>query len=671
MIKEDKFAQKTLENYEKLYNESINEKQMENFWSYFVNELVWNKKPTKILDKSNPPFYKWFADGKLNFCYNALDRHVKAGLGNAKAIIGESAYGLEPQIIIYNELFILVNKYSKILIQNGIGKGDRVIIYMPMICEAIISIMACWRIGAIHSIVFGGFAPDELSDRINDCKPKMIITASCGIEPRKKINYYTYVVKALELAREKLKFNSKNVKILLYQREKVITVTQDEINQSNYNTIILNEELNKIKKYKIEVPCVALDSTDIFYILYTSGTTGTPKGICRDIGGTAITAYFTMKYILNLNKKDIIFSTSDIGWIVGHLFIIYGPLIVGATSIIYEGKPIGTPNCGKCFELIQKYNAKIFYTAPTVVRAYKKEDPECEIIHSYDISSLESVCLSGERCDPESFKFMQKILNNDNIVINDHWWQTESGYPICCNNINIYKFPNIPGQTGRPMLGFNLKILDINFNDKKYKVIKDINTPGILCIKLPTPPSFMKTLFNNDEAYIEHYLTKDKKYYITEDIGVLNENGNITILSRNDDMIKIAGHRLTTGRMEEVILNENKEISECAVVALKDSLKGEVPFAFLIVKDNVKYDDNDLITNVKNSIRNNIGAISSLKDCLILPKLPKTKSGKIIRKILRKLINNNFEEKDIPPTIEEKQVVYDIQKKLIEKKLIQ
>ena len=616
MIKEDNFAQKTLEHYEKLYNESINEKQMENFWSYFVNELVWNKKPTKILDKSNPPFYKWFADGKLNFCYNALDRHVKAGLGNAKAIIGESAYGLEPQIITYNELFILVNKYSKILIENGIEKGDRVIIYMPMICEAIISVMACWRIGAIHSIVFGGFAPDELSDRINDCKPKMIITASCGIEPRKKINYYTYVVKALELAREKLKFNSKNVKILLYQREKVITVTQDEINQSKFNTIILNEELKKLLKYKIEVPCVALDSTDIFYILYTSGTTGTPKGICRDIGGTAITAYFTMKYILNLNKKDIIFSTSDIGWIVGHLFIIYGPLIVGATSIIYEGKPIGTPNCGKCFELIQKYRAKIFYTAPTVVRAYKKEDPECEIIHSYDISSLESVCLSGERCDPESFKFMQKILNNDNIVINDHWWQTESGYPICCNNVNIYKFPNIPGQTGRP-------------------------------------------------------LTKDKKYYITEDIGVLNENGNITILSRNDDMIKIAGHRLTTGRMEEVILNENKEISECAVVALKDNLKGEVPFAFLIVKDNVKYDENNLITNVKNSIRNNIGAISSLKDCLILPKLPKTRSGKIIRKILRKLINNNFEEKDIPPTIEEKQVVYDIQKKLIEHKLIQ
>ena len=662
---------KSKQNYYNQFYLSITDNTREQFWYEQCSEIDFFDKPDKenILDKTNSPFYKWFPKSSLNICYNCIDRHIKNGLGNNYAIIFESYYLNKVVKYTYSQIFTEINKISYILMNYGIKKGDTIVIYMPTIPEAIFSILACCRLGAIHSVVFGGFAYSELAERISDCKPKMIITTSCGIEPRKKINYYTYVVKALELAREKLKFNSKNVKILLYQREKVITVTQDEINQSKFNTIILNEELKKLLKYKIEVPCVALDSTDIFYILYTSGTTGTPKGICRDIGGTAITAYFTMKYILNLNKKDIIFSTSDIGWIVGHLFIIYGPLIVGATSIIYEGKPIGTPNCGKCFELIQKYRAKIFYTAPTVVRAYKKEDPECEIIHSYDISSLESVCLSGERCDPESFKFMQKILNNDNIVINDHWWQTESGYPICCNNVNIYKFPNIPGQTGRPMLGFNLKILDIN--DKKYKEIKEINTPGILCIKLPTPPSFMKTLYNNDEAYIEHYLTKDKKYYITEDIGVLNENGNITILSRNDDMIKIAGHRLTTGRMEEVILNENKEISECAVVALKDNLKGEVPFAFLIVKDNVKYDENNLITNVKNSIRNNIGAISSLKDCLILPKLPKTRSGKIIRKILRKLINNNFEEKDIPPTIEEKQVVYDIQKKLIEHKLIQ
>ena len=651
-------SKNTLSYYEEQYNESINPETMEQFWSKHIDEIFWYKRPEKILDNSNPPFIKWFPDGKINLCYNTLDRHIKDNNGDIKAIIWESGYGKPTEILTYNELYREVNKLSKILLNNNVQIGDRVIIYMPMIPMAIISMMACWRIGAIHSVVFGGFASEELSDRLNDSKPKFIICASCGIEPRKCINYYTLVTKAV-----KLSHLENESKILLFQRNNADKVSEKEISESGIKTLILNDEMDKIPN-DIFVECVILNSNDILYTLYTSGTTGTPKGIVRDIGGCAVTANFTMKYILNLNKGDIIFSSSDIGWIVGHLFIVYGPLLRCATTILFEGKPIGNPNCGKCFELIEKYKVKIFYTAPTVVRAYKKEDPNCEIIHKSNVSSLESVCLSGERCDPESFNFMMKCVGEDKLI-NDHWWQTESGYPICCNNINIHRFKNIAGETGRPMLGFNVKILEIDFENDKYKEIKENNKPGIICIKLPTPPSFMTTLYNNDKAYIERYYTKDLQYYITEDIGIFNDDGAVTILSRNDDMIKIAGHRLTTGRMEEVILNNN-EIAECAVVAVKDFLKGQLPFAFVIMKDFVKKDDLDVICKkVKDSIANNIGAISRLKGVCVVDALPKTRSGKIIRKILKKIANG--EEPKIPPTIEDVSVIEKIKEKLKEK----
>ena len=664
-LKKKNETEKTKQNYYSKYYLSINEKTREKFWYDECEEIYFYKKPNlnNILDKSNLPFYKWFPDSEVNICYNCVDRHIINGYGNNYALIFESFYLNKVIKYTYNDVYTEVQKISFILKNYNIQKGDRIVIYMPTIPEAIFSMLSCCRIGAIHSVVFGGFAYSELAERIKDCKPKMIITTSCGIEPKRKIEYYPIVRKALNLIYEKDKTLGK-IKILLFQREDALITPEKDIIYTD--TLIYQDQINLFKnKKREEIPCIKLKSNDIFFILYTSGTSGIPKGIVRDLS-SIVTMNYTMKNIMNVFKGDISFSTSDIGWIVGHVFMVYGPLLRCATTILFEGKPVGTPNSGKVWDIIQKYNVKCFYTAPTALRAIRQYDPELNYLNKLKdkIKTLESIHLSGERCDPETYIWLRDKLDTyfgkNKILINDQWWQTESGWPICCNNINIYRFNNInPGVAGPPLMGYDIKILKEDTKEEMLNSNK--NTPGLICIKLPLPPGFMITLFNNNNAFIERYITPNKLYYITGDIGYKESNGFICILGRNDDMIKISGHRLSTGKIEEVI-NKEDEVVECAVVSKRDKLKGELPFGFIVLKNDVDITNYQyIIDKIKKSVINNIGKICSINDLLIVKNLPKTRSGKIIRALLKQIVNKD--KIYIPPTIEDSKCVSDILKK--------
>lgn len=646
--------------YEDMYKRSTTPGEREKFWSIEAEEVSWFKKfsEKEILDNSDAPFYYWFKDGLINICYNCIDRHIENGKGKSPALIWESAYLKKTVEYTYEALLLNVKKIAKILLNCGVGKGDTVIIYMPMVAEAIFCMLACCRIGAIHSVVFGGFAAPELADRIRDAKPKMILTASAGIEPRKQIPYYPILNEAVHLS------EVSGMKILLLQRSDVLTVKTEDFEQHS-NTLNYQEEMDKIPD-DVNVPCEAVESTHPMYILYTSGTTGSPKGIVRDTGGTCVAINFTMKNIMDVNYGDVVLSTSDIGWVVGHTFIVYGPLLRAATTIIFEGKPVGTPHCGKVWEIIEKHKAKALYTSPTALRAIKREDHDYQVLSKYNIASLKSIHMAGERCDPDTNIWLQKGVG-DEILINDQWWQTESGWPICCNNIRIHRFKTIPGSACRPQPGYEVKIIDEHTNQE----LDEPHSFGKVCIKLPMPPSFMLTLWGNDEAFLKKYISADKKYYISGDCGYFDEEGNIYIMTRLDDMIKVAGHRLSTGRMEEV-LTKIDEVSEAAVVSVTDELKGELPFAFLICRHNVDFSNPDVIKKIcdtaKEHVVNEIGAISRLKGAIVCHRLPKTRSGKIIRGLLKNIIN--LEELKIPSTIEDASVIDEIIKTLKDGKII-
>ena len=651
--------------YEEIYKRSIDPDTREEFWAEQAEEVSWIHKfsKDKVLDKSKVPFYRWFADGWINMCYNCVDRHVNEGRGENRAIIWESAYLNKSITYTYQEFYIQVNKLSQILVNNGVVKGDTVIIYMPMIAESVFAMLACARIGAIHSVVFGGFAAAELADRIIDAKPKFLITAYVGIEPRKNIPYYPIVNEAVKLAGR----NDESLKILLVERNDVQkTLISEEGKYDIFkNTLLYQEEMEKLPDDTF-VPCTPVETHHPLYILYTSGTTGSPKGVVRDTGGTAVSVNYTMKNIMDVGVGDVVLSTSDIGWVVGHTFIVYGPLLRGATTVMFEGKPVGTPDCGKVWQLIQKYKVKAFYSSPTALRAVKREDHDCAILKSYDLSSLKSIHMAGERCDPDTSIWIQAGIGEDKLV-NDQWWQTESGWPICCNIPKIHRFKTIPGSACKPMPGYDIRILEENTGEE----LKEPNLLGKVCSKLPMPPSFMLTLHGNDEAFLKKYISEDNQYYLSGDCGYFDENGFIFIMTRLDDMIKIAGHRLSTGRMEEV-LTKIPEISEAAVVSVNDELKGELPFAFLITRAGVDLNDKNvtekILKEAKDHIVNEIGAISRLKGAIICNKLPKTRSGKIIRGLLKNIINK--EVLRIPSTIEDASVVDEIIKQLEDEKII-
>jgi len=622
--------------YEEHFVRAGQPETMEEFWAEQAKLVDWFEEPKTILDKSNPPFYKWFPGGKLNTCYNCLDRHVKNN-PNGKALIWESAMTNSYKEYTYAELTDLVARFAGVLRNHGVEKGDRVIIYMAMVPEAIIAILACSRIGAIHSIVFGGFGGPELASRILDAKPKLIVITSCGIEPHKIVNY-------TQLCDEGMKLAGVSLKRIFVQREKMKAVLVEGQDFEFY------EELAKAQP----VDPVPVDATDYLYILYTSGTTGTPKGIVRDNGGNAVALCYTMKYIMDIKPGDVYFSTSDIGWVVGHSYIIYGPLLVGATTLLYEGKPTGTPDAGIVWRLCEKHKVKGLYSAPTALRTMRREDPDGAHIKKANLDNLNMISMAGERMDIPAYNWLTEHLPK-HVIVNDNYWQTETGWSIGTNFANLHTFPSKAGSCTKPAPGLRVNIMGEDGKPLPPKVL------GKVCVKLPMPPSFMPTLYGNDQAFVEKYLSAVPGYYFTGDAGYYDYDGYLHVTTRVDDIINTAGHRLSTSQMEEV-LTHLKEIAEAAVVAGLDEIKGEVPVGFVVLKVGVTASDEEIEKICINKVRHDIGPVAAFRKCIVVEKLPKTRSGKILRNVLKSLVNGR--EPKIPPTIDDESTIEKIKEKI-------
>ena len=602
------------------------------FWEERAENISWIKKWDKVLDDKNKPFYSWFPGGELNTCYNCVDRHVLNGRGDKNAIIYDSPITNKKTALTYYDLKNYVSKAAGALVELGVIKGDRVLIYMPMIPETIVSMLACARIGAIHSVVFGGFAASELASRINDAEPKVIIAGSCGLEPGKIINYKNILDKAISYS------DVKPSKCIIYQREELeCTLIKDR----DYNW---EELINKAK----EVDCQPVLSTDPLYILYTSGTTGVPKGIVRDNGGHAVALMNTMKMTYGMEKNDVFWAASDVGWVVGHSYIVYAPLLYGNTSILYEGKPVGTPNAEQFWRVIDEHKVSVMFTAPTAMRAIRREDPNGKLINKYKMKSFRNLFLAGERADPETVEWLQKKLS---IPVIDHWWQTETGWSIAGNFVDLGLFPIKPGSTGKAAPGYIIHCLDKNSNKLKA------NQLGTLAIKLPLPPGCSPTIWKNYSLYKESYLKEFPGYYSTSDAGFIDDDDYISVMARTDDIINCAGHRLSTGSMEEVI-SKHQDVAECAVVGIKDKLKGQIPIGFLVLNNNCISSHEEIINQTVKSIRDSIGAVASYKKSIVVNKLPKTRSGKILRKTISLIVDR--EKYEVPATIEDSSALDEI-----------
>ena len=626
--------------YKEIYDKSI--KNKENFWKEVSENIFWYKKPTKILNSNNPPFYKWFEDGITNTCYNALDLHIDNGKGEKVAIIYDSPITGVKKNISYNELREKVSLFAGALKNQGITKGDRVIIYMPMIPEAVVAMLACGRIGAVHSVVFGGFAANELASRIDDSKAKIIVTASCGYEPGRTVLYKPLVNKALELA------NHKPDKCIIFQREKDKAELNPKID-------ITWEEAHKDIK---PAECEQMNANDYAYILYTSGTTGLPKGIVRDIGGHIVALKWTMKNIYNIEPDDVWWSASDIGWIVGHSYIVYAPLFYGCTTVLFEGKPVGTPDAGVFWRIISEHKVKSLFTAPTAIRAIKKEDPNGKFFKKYDLSKFDKLFLAGERADPDTIKWFEKLSNSPVI---DHWWQTETSWAITSDCTGIESFPVKYGSAFKPVPGYDLKVL----NSEGKEVGR--GKMGDIVVKLPLPPGTFPTLWGADERYKENYMTTYPGYYQTYDAGHIDEDGYVWIMSRTDDIINVAGHRLSTGAIEEV-LAEHKDVAECAVIGIADKLKGQLPIGLLALKAGVTKDKKDIINECIKMVREKVGPVAAFKIAIVVKRLPKTRSGKVLRGTVRKIADN--EPYKMPATIDDPAILDEIKADLVDNKIL-
>jgi propionyl-CoA synthetase len=621
--------------YDEAFEKSI--KDPDSFWAEAAEDCHWYKKWDKVLDDSNKPFYRWFTGGEINTCYNALDFHIENGLGDQDALIFDSPVTNTIKKYTYNELRDEVAKFAGALASLGVQKGDRILIYMPMIAESAISMLACARLGAVHSVVFGGFAANELAVRIDDAKPKVIVSASCGIEVAKVIAYKPLLDQAIDMS------SSKPEKCIVLQRpmEKASMIAGRDLDW--------NDVMEDAKPHD----CVPVAATDPLYILYTSGTTGVPKGVVRDNGGHVVALKWSMKNIYNVDSGDVYWAASDVGWVVGHSYIVYGPLFRGCTTILFEGKPVGTPDAGVFWRVISDHKVKTMFTAPTAFRAIKREDPKAELMKKYDLSNFKALFLAGERLDPDTLKWAE---SNIGCPVIDHWWQTETGWAICANCLGIHQFPVKEGSPTKPAPGWDVKVVDPDNNLVKSGEI------GALVVKLPLPPGTLPTLWNNDEAYIKAYLEEFPGYYKTADAGFIDEDGYVFVMARTDDIINVAGHRLSTGGMEEV-LSDHPDVAECAVLGVDDKLKGQTPIGFLVLNAGVDRSHDEIIKEVIKMVRDRIGPVASFKTATVVKRLPKTRSGKILRGTIQKIADNK--EWKLPATIDDPATLDEMEEALV------
>ena len=606
------------------------------FWAEAAEDLYWDRRWDKVFDDSRPPFYRWFVGGALNTCYNALDLHVDRGRGKQRALIYDSPVTDTVRVFTYAELRDAVARVAGALRRQGVERGDRVIIYMPMVPEAVMAMLACARIGAIHSVVFGGFAANELAKRIDDAKPKLILSASCGIEVGRVVAYKPLLDGAIALSSH----TPQRCVILQRPQEKATLVAGRDLDWGDF---MANAEA---------VECVPVAATDPLYVLYTSGTTGIPKGVVRDTGGHAVALKWSMGGVYGIGAGECYWAASDIGWVVGHSYIVYAPLLKGCTTILYEGKPVGTPDPGAFWRLIAQHGVVALFTAPTAFRAIKKEDPVGAYMGKHDLRNFRTLFLAGERCDPDTLLWARERLR---VPVIDHWWQTETGWPIAANCVGLGMLPVKPGSPTKSVPGYDVRVLS-----EENAELAD-GQIGSIAIRLPMPPGCLPTLWNNDAGYQSSYLAKHPGFYLTGDAGYRDDDGYLYIMSRVDDIINVAGHRLSTGAMEEVLAG-HPDVAECAVVGIADDIKGEVPVGFVVTKAGVARPDAEIVRELVDKVRESIGPVAAFKAATVVKRLPKTRSGKILRGTMKKIAEGT--EYQTPATIDDPAILTEITESL-------
>jgi propionyl-CoA synthetase len=616
--------------YRDAYDRSL--RDPEGFWGEAAEQIDWVRRPTRALDAAHAPLYRWFPDGELNLCANALDRHVAAGRGNQPALIADSPVTGTTQTLTYRELLDQVARFGGALRALGVEPGDRVLIYLPMITEAVVAMLASARIGAVHSVVFGGFAPHELALRIDDAEPKIVISASCGIEGSRVIDYKQLLDAGLQRA--------------THVPERCVIVHRPQLAVP----MVDGRDLDWADVMATAEPAdpVAMAATDPLYLLYTSGTTAKPKGVVRDTGGYAVALQWSMKYIFDIGPGDVWFTASDVGWVVGHSYIVYAPLLAGATTVLYEGKPVGTPDAGAFWRVIAQHGVKAMFTAPTAFRAIKREDPSGEHRRAHDISTLQALYLAGERLDPDTYRWATDLLG---VPVVDNWWQTETGWPICANLRGLEPMPIKPGSPTVPVPGYDVRVLSPHGADVPT------GTEGAICLRLPLPPGTLPTLWGEDERYVASYLSAYPGFYSTGDGGYLDEDGYLFVMGRTDDVINVAGHRLSTGAMEAVLAG-HPAVAECAVIGVADQLKGQVPRGLVVMKAGVDRDHAELAAELVALVRAEIGPVAALREIDVVAALPKTRSGKVLRRTMREIADGR--DAAVPSTIEDPTVLDDL-----------